>query len=873
MRRPFASFAARREPVVKHPARIAALAVAATVAGLALTPAAALAKSAISAADWAEAVAAMNSPSYSAYSSTTDAVALSDGAFPEKYDLRDPDGDGNTSDSVVTPVKFQNPWGTCWGFSAIAASETSILSSMQADNMDISDGIDLSERHLTWFAYSSAPESVVGSAQAGEGFHNDTASDNYVYNLGGLAGYATSVFASGIGPVQESDVPYKNEEDIVEVKVVKDGIPFYEILGLSELEGYAKEHTKADGYTLSAYYSETLKDETTEATWKVDDSYYNVSAYELEESHILPECATFDESSNYSLNQEGVDAIKSELLAGRAVSIAYRAESSYANEPNDLTYFNIDTWSSYTDIPTGANHAVTIVGYDDTYSAENFIAAHRPDHDGAWLVKNSWGSEDSDFPNENDWGIVDEKTGKHTGYFWLSYYDQTICCAESFVYDLDATYLSDEFSIDQYDYLVDDTTLKNEYDEKTSSANVFVAEQDQTVRALTCRTVKPNTTVTYEVYLLDDDAKSPTDGKLVATVSANYQYGGFHRAALDEKTYVPMREGQRYSVVTTQHCETDGKYYICASTNQAKLTEEHYDALYRKLVQQKSQAFLEKKREAWVEQLEAFGSSREEAEAQAAKELAEYMSSAQWDEDFENIVEPEAKSEADTQLNTYYVAKVNPGESYVATDGSWEDWSTLIDDLAKDHASAENDVVIDNMPIKAYAELKSFASVDELKALAAAIERAKAALAGAKISADGSDVDPADTWMTQAAHDALAAAIEEAELTLAEAGADYATTLAADTPDSEAVRQATSILSTDAVKAGTKQAAEDERPAGEQAKDERPASEQAEGGHVGDTAAAAGATPKTGDAGAGAPAAAGLLGIAALLASKRRAKD
>ena len=38
------------------------------------------------------------------------------------FDLRDVDGN-----SYVTPVKFQNPFGTCWGFSAIAAAETSIL--------------------------------------------------------------------------------------------------------------------------------------------------------------------------------------------------------------------------------------------------------------------------------------------------------------------------------------------------------------------------------------------------------------------------------------------------------------------------------------------------------------------------------------------------------------------------------------------------------------------------------------------------------------------------------------------------------------------------------------------------------------------------
>ena len=42
--------------------------------------------------------------------------------FPEKFDLRDR--------GVITPVKNQSPWGTCWTFATMAASESSILSAM-----------------------------------------------------------------------------------------------------------------------------------------------------------------------------------------------------------------------------------------------------------------------------------------------------------------------------------------------------------------------------------------------------------------------------------------------------------------------------------------------------------------------------------------------------------------------------------------------------------------------------------------------------------------------------------------------------------------------------------------------------------------------
>ena len=94
-------------------------------------------------------------------------------SFPEKFDLRDR--------GVVTGVKQQAPWGTCWTFGTIAACETSLLSMMglTAEGYREKYGVemDLSERHLAWFTamplteVSAFPEGEYpyDPSQAGEG--------------------------------------------------------------------------------------------------------------------------------------------------------------------------------------------------------------------------------------------------------------------------------------------------------------------------------------------------------------------------------------------------------------------------------------------------------------------------------------------------------------------------------------------------------------------------------------------------------------------------------------------------------------------------------------------------------------------------------
>ena len=151
---------------------------------------------------------------------------------PAAFSLRAYTEDGQ---SVVTPVKDQSPWQTCWGFSAIAASESSILSECynKWDQLapgllerygiksfkELCEWLDLSERQVAWFAFTPEPANGNYPEQAGEGLIPTEYGMGGIYNALGGNYYATQVFARGTGPLLESTVPYQNNEGAVSTGV------------------------------------------------------------------------------------------------------------------------------------------------------------------------------------------------------------------------------------------------------------------------------------------------------------------------------------------------------------------------------------------------------------------------------------------------------------------------------------------------------------------------------------------------------------------------------------------------------------------------------------------------------------------------------
>ncbi len=233
--------------------------------------------------------------------------------------------------------------------------------------------------------------------------------------------------------------------------------------------------------------------------------------------------------SDYSLKDftawgYDVDTLKQCLMERGVMTIQYISYESCYNHKDGVEAYFSNGFSIYPE-PNASGHIVSVVGWDDNFSKEYFNEDMRPENDGAWLVKNSWGTA---------WGCEKEED---QGYFWMSYESNfgeiTSFTAQSAdVYD--NIY---QYQAEVYDYLFEGTT---------ACANVFVAENDEVLTQIGFSNFA-YTEFTASVYKLSDDYTSPTDGECVLTFDEVAISDGIHN--FDCPSEVILNKGDIFSVV------------------------------------------------------------------------------------------------------------------------------------------------------------------------------------------------------------------------------------------------------------------------------------------------------------------------------------
>ncbi len=485
--------------------------------------------------------------------------------YPEYYDLRnaDLDGDGvGDNKSFVTPVRLQNPFGTCWGFAAAAAAESSLIADGLAD-----ESIDLSEKHITWFTTSHIDDPE--SPQNGEGTYfknlskNDLKTSAYRYSTGGFTFYATTLFSSGIGPVEENAKDPETNESLEKYLAYR-GLKG-ETIERRTAVAYDEEGNPTKWARKPVWYSD-------DDDWSMPEKYRYLQSFQLVESNMLPSLSKYNDNWEIVFNEDGLNAIKQQMYdSHKAVSIAFCAETFLPGQDTSGKEYMSKNWAHYVDKPEIANHVVTIVGWDDNYPKENFLEGHQPPGNGAFLIKNSWGSELNDFPNNGyrHWGLLegldkvpydpDAKavSDRATGYFWISYYDNSISSIESFTFK--EVKEDEPVDIAQSDFIVSNNIGLCEDYANSKAANVFTAERTSRLEDISVITTVPGTEVKYEVYMLREDFDDPEDGLKIAEGNAGtFEYGGYHRISISCPKV--LAKGQKYSVVILETADNDSIY-------------------------------------------------------------------------------------------------------------------------------------------------------------------------------------------------------------------------------------------------------------------------------------------------------------------------
>ena len=218
------------------------------------------------------------------------------------------------------------------------------------------------------------------------------------------------------------------------------------------------------------------------------------------------------------------EAVKAAIYEYGAVTANYYSDLSYLNMGSNGTFAQYCGDSSKT-----ADHAITIIGWDDNYSRVNFSATNgRPRGNGAWLVKNSWGT---------DFGF--------SGYFWISYYDATLTGGTAF--DVVPTETYDK--IYQHDggitlqYI--DSTVNDEV------VNVFTsdARTSELLTAVGVSVTDRGNTNEYTLRIYSDpkynDENGLTYGRVLHT-QTGYLHGGYNNIYLN--TPVELTRGTTFAV-------------------------------------------------------------------------------------------------------------------------------------------------------------------------------------------------------------------------------------------------------------------------------------------------------------------------------------
>ena len=227
----------------------------------------------------------------------------------------------------------------------------------------------------------------------------------------------------------------------------------------------------------------------------------------------------------YQINiKENTSGVKEAIMEHGAVGVMY-----YHSDYNMSWSRKSDCYTYYDTARAGGGHAVMIVGWNDNFSKDNFEGL-KPSNDGAWLIRNSWGS--------------------YCDYFWMSY-DTFSLENTAWVFDFVA---NDGFD---NNYQLDGGIETYRSSNVLSGANVFTTQKKSGIDYEVLKAVSVSMSqaadvkYTVDIYTNLTNLNNPLSGtkQVTATTTGYTQYAGIYTIELSNP--IKLAPGTTYSVVVT----------------------------------------------------------------------------------------------------------------------------------------------------------------------------------------------------------------------------------------------------------------------------------------------------------------------------------
>lgn len=360
----------------------------------------------------------------------------------------------------------------------------------------------------------------------------DQGSDGFCWNFAATASLESNILtnpelraALGENPEENLDLSEAGNAWYIHTSIDDESSYLYGDYLLDSNKGAAGGNPDIVGQSLSSGFGAYPEELLPYSSWgdAYSESLRFYSDYRLDDLVVL---------------SDDTATLKERLMEYGAICINYNNYSSNY-------YYNDDLMESYYDNGSSVDpfddqysfHLVAIVGWDDTYSKENFNPLMRPENDGAWLCKNSWGEYN---------GSMAEG---YEGFFWMSY--------ESWVTEY--TQFTAQ-SVDAFDNIYQHQLSHDGSREMNTIANVYTSERDEVLEQICYSNYFP-TDITIEIYKLNKNFANPEDGVLLTSFDGSVPCSGTH--TIDVPDEVVLRAGDIFSVVVKGNEE----FYINSKHN------------------------------------------------------------------------------------------------------------------------------------------------------------------------------------------------------------------------------------------------------------------------------------------------------------------